>query len=93
MKMESNNGEELQHLDKDEDRDNYGKLKEPQHEDKWGLRNEWGHLLDIVLGEDRAAFAYVKLAIGIASGVLAFILVLYSMFEGTGKCSRLGCFW
>ena len=91
--MESNNGDELQRLDKDEDRDNYGTLKEPQHEDKWGLRNEWGHLLDSVLGEDRAAFAYVKLAIGIALGVLAFILVLYSMFEGTGKCSRLGCFW
>ena len=91
--MESNNGEEPQHLNKGEDRDNYGTLKEPQHEDKWGLRNEWGHLLDIVLGEDRAAFAYVKLAIGIALGVLAFILVLYSMFEGTGKCSRLGCFW
>ena len=91
--MESSNGEELQHLHKDEDRGNYAKLKEPQHEDKRGLRNEWGELLDIVLGEDRTVFVYVKLAIGIALGVSAFILVVYSAFEGTGKCTRLGCFW
>ena len=52
-----------------------------------------GELLDIVLGEDRTAFVYVKLAIGIALGVSAFILVVYSAFEGTGKCRRLGCFW
>ena len=90
MKMESNNGEELQHLDKDEDRDNYGKLKEPQHEDKWGLRNEWGHLLDIVLGEDRTAFTYLKLAVGIGLAVCSLVLVVYSVFDCPGKSKFCG---
>lgn len=82
--MESNNGEELQHLDTDEDRDNNRTLKEPQHED------EWGHLLDIVLGEDRTAFTYLKLAVGIGLAVCSLVLVVYSVFDCPGKSKFCG---
>ena len=82
--MESNNGEELQHLDTDEDRDNNKKLKEPQHEDGWG------QLLDIVVGKDRTAFTYLKLAVGIGLALCSLVLVGYSVFDCPGKSKFCG---
>ena len=77
--MERNNGEDPQHLDKNEDRNNYGKLKEPQHE------VEWGQLLDIVLGKTRTAFTYLRLAVGIGLAVCSIILVGGSLFDCNSK--------
>ena len=82
-----NESEHLKHRDQSAETDDYGLCEQPQQE------SDWAQALDLVLGEDRTGFTYVKSAIGIALGFLAFILVPYSMFEGTGKCSRLGCFW
>ena len=82
-----NKSEDPKHRDEYAETDDYGHCEQPQHQ------SDWAQVLDLVLGEDRTKVTYVKSAIGMALGVLAFILVLYSMFADTGKCSRLGCFW
>jgi len=82
--MQRSNGEEPQHRDTDEERDNYAKLKEPQHED------EWGQLLDIVIGKDRTAFTYLKLAVGIGLALCSLVLVGYSAFDCPGKSKFCG---